>query len=409
MIRQHSHSRHSDLRRGYSLIELIIAVGASAVLMGGMASALLISNHALDVPESQSGHQLDASDAQQDLLSDLQHAVSFSERTEHAVTFQVPDRDGDGDLEKVRYAWSGTGGQPLTYEYNDSSPITLVEDVYQFDLSFLTQTITAPEVIEDEGLSSGTLLFVSGGLVVEPSFLDKLAGETSYVDIAETEEGYVSLFESWGYDIERISPDQEDAVIQKALESADVVYVSAETISAGNALLFGTTLGVVNAQMGYTDDFGFSSAVAVETGTQLKISAAHYITSDFSTGQNAKVLQSNGSIYRLSETMTSDLTDLALFGSESSFVAMEAGIEDFNGRTVAGRRVQIPWVTPLQSPSALTADGQLLLQRALEWAAGADLAVGGSGSESLDFTTTSAKTTTTTTTTQPSSGKGSGK
>lgn len=364
-------------RHGYSLLELIIAVGASVVLMGGMASAILISNSGLNAPESLSGQRLDASDAQHDLMTDIQHALAFTERTEHAVTFLVPDRDGDGDVETIRYAWSGTPGHPLTYEYNDGSPVTLAEDVYQFDLSFLTQTIAAPEVIEDEGVSTGTLLFVSGGLVVQPSFLDKLAGETSYVDIAETEEGYVSLFESWGYDVEHISPDQEDAVIQAALDSADVVYVSAESISAGNTLLFGTPVGVVNAQPAYSASFGFASNVEVESGKSLKIQGEHYVTSDFSSGSNVVVLSNNGTLYRLAENVTSGITELANLGSEPSLVSLDAGVEDFNGRTVAGRRVQIPWGVVGQSPSSLTADGQLVLQRALEWAAGADLELGG--------------------------------
>ena len=68
-----------------------------------------------------------------DLMTrDLRLALSFSERTPTAVTFTVPDRDGDGDTETIRYAWETPDGDPatngvapLTMKYNEADAIVI--------------------------------------------------------------------------------------------------------------------------------------------------------------------------------------------------------------------------------------------------------------------------------------------
>ena len=59
-----------------------------------------------------------------ELLADLEFALAFSEKTDHALTFTVPDRDGDFISETIRYAWSGTPGDPLTRQYNGGAVAT---------------------------------------------------------------------------------------------------------------------------------------------------------------------------------------------------------------------------------------------------------------------------------------------
>ena len=50
----------------------------------------------------------------------------------------------------------------------------------------------------------------------------------------------------------------------------------------------------------------------------------------------------------------------------------------FGGGTAAGRRVQLPWGgSPSLEPNDLNADGLTILQRALEWGAGAGAATTG--------------------------------
>jgi hypothetical protein len=76
-------------------------------------------------------------------VTDLQTAKSFTERTATAVTFTVPDRDGDNIDETIRYAWAGTPGDPLTYQLNGGTATTLADDVQQFNLAALDPEMKA--------------------------------------------------------------------------------------------------------------------------------------------------------------------------------------------------------------------------------------------------------------------------
>jgi type II secretory pathway pseudopilin PulG len=169
-------------RSGYTLIELVASMLAATALIAGLASAMLISSAAFNADNGSSAQRALAADVQADLMADLQHAISFSERTANAVTFTVPDRTGDSSPETIRYAWSGTPGDPLTYAFNGGTAVTLTDNVYKFDLTYLTRVPslgTSPALYlkldESSGITAadsslsgndGTLL---GGPVWQPS------------------------------------------------------------------------------------------------------------------------------------------------------------------------------------------------------------------------------------------------
>jgi hypothetical protein len=137
-------------RSGYTLIELLISAGAAAVLVAGMASTLYISSKAL-TPEAPAAADANRSAlGLSQLVSDVRHAQQFTERTARAITFKVPDRNGDLVAETIRYSWSGTAGDPLLYSYNNGAARTLVADVKEFKLSALTRLIS-DSAIEDPG------------------------------------------------------------------------------------------------------------------------------------------------------------------------------------------------------------------------------------------------------------------
>ena len=81
------------------------------------------------------------------LTSDLRLALSFTERTANAVTFTVPDRTGDDAVETIRYSWSGTAGDPLLYQINGSTAVTIIANVQQFNLTSLVRTIAATSCV----------------------------------------------------------------------------------------------------------------------------------------------------------------------------------------------------------------------------------------------------------------------
>ena len=143
-------------RSGHTLIELVMAMSAATMLMGGLASTIYISSRALDSGGSAPVQTFRAAETLDDVMADLQYATSITERTANAVTFDVPDRDGDDMPETIRYSWSGTPGDPLSMEYNGGAAAVLMENVQQFNLNYLLRSVTgmgfAQGVIADDGL-----------------------------------------------------------------------------------------------------------------------------------------------------------------------------------------------------------------------------------------------------------------
>ncbi len=117
------------------------------MLVAGLASAIYISSQALDLDSSTSRQSAIASEVLGKLTADLALARSLSERTATAMTFDVPDRDGDHHPETIRYAWSGTPGDPLTYQYNGGTVFTLATDVQSLILNALSRLTMGTAIV----------------------------------------------------------------------------------------------------------------------------------------------------------------------------------------------------------------------------------------------------------------------
>lgn len=131
---------------GYTLVELAIASVLATLLVAGMASSVYLASEALDVAESDATNRSRTARALDQLVRDLQHAREFTERTSTALTFTVPDRDGDGQYETLRYAWGGTAGDPVTFSMNGEQGVDLIDDVKSIDFTCLEREIEAREV-----------------------------------------------------------------------------------------------------------------------------------------------------------------------------------------------------------------------------------------------------------------------
>lgn len=133
-------------RPGYTLIELIVALGTGAILMAGLSSALYMSTRGLTPDVTATSDASRSSLALSQVTSDLRLALNFSERTASAVTFTVPDRNSDGSVETIRYSWAGTGN-PLLYQYNGGTAVTIAANVTQFNLTSLIRSIPATSCV----------------------------------------------------------------------------------------------------------------------------------------------------------------------------------------------------------------------------------------------------------------------
>ncbi len=122
-------------RQGHTLLEIVVAMAPASILLAGLASTLYLANRMIDAPAAVRG-VLSAEDAARRLTEDLRDATYFAERTATAATFAIPDRDGDGREELVRYWWSGRPGDPLQRTVNGGPAVVVAQDVRQFQLDY---------------------------------------------------------------------------------------------------------------------------------------------------------------------------------------------------------------------------------------------------------------------------------
>jgi prepilin-type N-terminal cleavage/methylation domain-containing protein len=126
---------------GYTLVEMVTALAIVGILMLGVASAMLVASRAID-PDTRPRTTHAAAEAAARVVRELEFATAFAERSAAAVTFTVADRTGDGSDETIRYAWSGTAGDPLTRQYNGGTSVAVVEDVRECAFTCDLETLT---------------------------------------------------------------------------------------------------------------------------------------------------------------------------------------------------------------------------------------------------------------------------
>jgi hypothetical protein len=143
--------KHRPPRAAFTLAELAISTAIMGILMTGVASAILIASRALPDPSTPTEALLRSSDTAEQIASELYCALDFNERTATSVKFNVPDRNADLAPETIRYAWSGTPGDPLTRQYNGGTIVEVLADVREFSLRYGLRTATEqPDPVTNE-------------------------------------------------------------------------------------------------------------------------------------------------------------------------------------------------------------------------------------------------------------------
>src|SRR2546425_414614 len=117
-MRPNDHCRLECARPAFTLVEAVLSLIITSILCLAIGSALTVASRALPQNDSPASAGLTGAFAIEQLSSDLIAALCIAERSATTLAFTVPDRNGDGSPERIRYAWSGTIGDPLTREYN---------------------------------------------------------------------------------------------------------------------------------------------------------------------------------------------------------------------------------------------------------------------------------------------------
>ena len=85
-----------------------MVVSVMSVLMFGIGSAILIASHAMPKANDQNQLIRDGASVVDEWSEEVRTALWFIEHTATAMTFTVPDREGNGLPERIRYEWSGS-------------------------------------------------------------------------------------------------------------------------------------------------------------------------------------------------------------------------------------------------------------------------------------------------------------
>jgi len=316
--------------------------------MVGMGSSIYVASQAFDEDVSTPLEIAQADDTLAQVMRDSQAATNISELTATAATFTVPDRDGDGDEETIRYAWSGTAGDPLTYQYNGGTVENLAEDVQHFELTYLSRFI-------EGATEKANLIYVASELK----------------DLTKNETREIEQIESWGITVTVLTQYEDEEVFTKYASINNVVYVSGETSAKVlSSKLSSLTIGVVSEQFEQYSTLGFATDDDYEDEEAIRIfDNSHYITDGFDT-EDLKVMSKEQELGHLDDSWSPDVIVLAGFDKdEPALVVLEAGATSVSGRAVSGRRVLLPWGTNGFDFKQITPNGLTIMQRSIEWAA----------------------------------------
>ena len=151
-------------RDGLSLIEMTVSLAILSIVAAAIGSAILIAGKAVPDGSGPAQCAIRAAGAADRIAAELQYATAVTAYTDKCIEFILPDRNGDGNPEAVRYEWSGLQGDPLTCTWNKGTARTVLTDVRQFRLDFNLQTVSRQR---PSGNESGEILLAGNEAVTD--------------------------------------------------------------------------------------------------------------------------------------------------------------------------------------------------------------------------------------------------
>lgn len=137
-----AHVRPAAARPGFTLVEMAVSIAIASILFVAIGSAIVLASRAIPDAESPAFRTVRASAAVDRIAAELQTALYLMEHTPNAVAFTVADRNNDGRPERIRYAWSGQPGDPLTRQYNGGTAGAVVDHVESFNALYRAAGVT---------------------------------------------------------------------------------------------------------------------------------------------------------------------------------------------------------------------------------------------------------------------------
>lgn len=142
-----------NARSGMTLAEVLISMVVLSIVLAGALCCVTLAGNAMRASTASTRETSQSNRILNQISAELQVATGFSERTPTAVTFTIPDRNGDAQAETIRYAWSGAAGDPLYRRYNSEAEVVVATDVRELSFDFLTEEVE-PLTTTSEGVIS---------------------------------------------------------------------------------------------------------------------------------------------------------------------------------------------------------------------------------------------------------------
>ena len=95
---------------GFTMLEMMVAMVASAFLLAGLGSVMFIARQIAYSPTA-AARRAKTADIVNQISDELRYATVITQQTSQILEFVVADRNNDGTAEKIRYEWSGTAGR----------------------------------------------------------------------------------------------------------------------------------------------------------------------------------------------------------------------------------------------------------------------------------------------------------
>ena len=194
-------------------------------------------------------------------------------------------------------------------------------------------------------------------------------------DVAPTSDELArqALMESWGFTVNLIPATALQADFDNAVANANVAYVSGyiQATDLGTKLS-NATIGVVTEEGESYDDLGLAEQASTYSSVQALdiVDNVHYVTSSFGIAatdifDSTQILETADPSFALAPGL--QVLGRNPGGSAAALGVLEAGGLQWGSGTAAGRRVMVPWGSGF---AVLNADGQTMMKRTIEWAAG---------------------------------------
>jgi prepilin-type N-terminal cleavage/methylation domain-containing protein len=150
-------------RRGFTVIEVVVCMAIMTIIMAAIGSTIALASKA--IPTGRTGSEAASSAAQSldQMTGELRYATSVTEMNPTAVTFTLAPRGTDTQPETVRYAWTGTPGDPITRQYNGGAATAVVPAAKSFGLIYTKRKVTATQVTQSTFDSGSVLLSTFNG------------------------------------------------------------------------------------------------------------------------------------------------------------------------------------------------------------------------------------------------------